>query len=144
MSMKELVEKIGTPAALEQLAEECAELQHAALKMARKMRGENPTPAPLELISANFNEEIADVMVCIDALIQAGVADNEEIAKVMEKKDGRWAERVEKAKGVKPLCMPKTVSCPRCLGTGMMQIVGLGPVTMQTCSKCNGTGEVEE
>ena len=96
------------------------------------------TPVPLELISENFNEEIADVMVCVDALIQAGVASNEEIAKVMEKKDGRWAERVRKKEP------KKTISCPRCLGSGRMKIVGLGPVTMQTCSKCNGTGEVEE
>jgi uncharacterized protein (DUF1800 family) len=148
--MKELVEKIGTPAALEQLAEECAELQHATLKMARKMRGENPTPAPLELISANFNEEIADVMVCIDTLIQAGVADNEEIANWVEHKGGRWIERVEKAKSnaktddfrmIKP---KKAVSCPRCQGSGMIPAPGPVPWVMKPCTKCNGTGEVED
>lgn len=150
MSLKDVVDKIGIPAALEQLAEECAELQHAALKMARKMRGENPTPAPLELISANFNEEIADVMVCIDALIQADVADNEEIAKWMEKKDKRWAERVEKAKStektddfrmIKP---KKAISCPRCQGTGMIPALDNAPWVMKPCAKCDGTGEVED
>lgn len=34
---------IGTPAVLEQLAEESAELAQAALKLSRKLRGENPT-----------------------------------------------------------------------------------------------------
>lgn len=35
---------IGTPAVLEQLAEESADLAQAALKFARKLRDENPTP----------------------------------------------------------------------------------------------------
>ena len=39
-----IIEKIGEPAVLEQLAEECSELAQAALKYARKQRGENPTP----------------------------------------------------------------------------------------------------
>ena len=39
-----MIEKIGEPAMLEQLAEEAAELSHAALKLARIIRGENPTP----------------------------------------------------------------------------------------------------
>jgi hypothetical protein len=39
-----IVGKIGLPATLEQLAEECAELSQAALKLARLHRGENPTP----------------------------------------------------------------------------------------------------
>lgn len=39
-----IVERIGEPAFLEQLAEECSELAQAALKTARKYRGENPTP----------------------------------------------------------------------------------------------------
>ena len=36
-----LHEIIGTPAMLEQTAEECVEMAHACLKMARYMRGEN-------------------------------------------------------------------------------------------------------
>ena len=39
-----MIEKIGTSAKLEQLAEEAAELSQAALKLARVLRGENPTP----------------------------------------------------------------------------------------------------
>ena len=39
-----MIEKIGRPAMLEQLAEEASELAQACLKLARKERGENPTP----------------------------------------------------------------------------------------------------
>lgn len=39
-----IIETIGTEAVLEQLAEKSAELAQAALKLARKMRGVNPTP----------------------------------------------------------------------------------------------------
>ena len=40
----DILEMIGTAALLEQLAEESAELAQAALKTARKIRNENPTP----------------------------------------------------------------------------------------------------
>lgn len=44
MIMKEIIDKVGESAILEQLAEECAELAKAALKLSRVMRKENPTP----------------------------------------------------------------------------------------------------
>lgn len=42
--MNLIISKIGLPATLEQLAEEAAELSQAALKVARIIRRENPTP----------------------------------------------------------------------------------------------------
>lgn len=39
-----MIEAIGSPAMLEQLAEEATELAQAALKAARILRKENPTP----------------------------------------------------------------------------------------------------
>lgn len=39
-----MIEIVGKPAMFEQLAEEATELAQATLKMARKLRGENPTP----------------------------------------------------------------------------------------------------
>lgn len=39
-----IVDYIGKAALLEQTAEEASELSQACLKMARKIRGENPTP----------------------------------------------------------------------------------------------------
>ena len=42
--MNDIIDSIGLPAVLEQLAEECSELAQASLKYARLLRGENPTP----------------------------------------------------------------------------------------------------
>ena len=64
----DVLDMIGTAAALEQLAEESAELAQAALKMARKLRGENPTPKSRADCIANLQEEIADVELCISIL----------------------------------------------------------------------------
>ena len=63
-----LIEKIGEPAMLEALAEECSELTQASLKLARYIRGENPTPKSIDDIIENFTEEIADVLICIDEI----------------------------------------------------------------------------
>lgn len=63
-----LIEKIGEPATLELLAEECIELAHACLKLARVMRGENPTPKTEEECKAKVIEEVADVSICMEEL----------------------------------------------------------------------------
>ena len=44
----DIVREIGSAAALEQLAEEASELTKASLKMARIIRGDNPTPVAYE------------------------------------------------------------------------------------------------
>ena len=49
-----------------QLAEECMELSHAALKLIRAQRGE--TPVPLGEAQEALLEEAADVRVMLDAL----------------------------------------------------------------------------
>ncbi len=43
-NIRTVCDMIGEPAVYEQLAEECSELAKAALKMARILRNENPTP----------------------------------------------------------------------------------------------------
>ena len=63
--MASIVEQIGVPALLEQTAEDCCELAQACLKMARKLRDENPTPKSIEDIRDNLVEEMADVRLCI-------------------------------------------------------------------------------
>lgn len=60
--MNELLKKIGEPAALENLAEECAELSHAVLKLARILRNENPTPVTEEEARSSAEKELADVL----------------------------------------------------------------------------------
>lgn len=53
---------------LAQLAEEASELAHAALKLRRALDGRNPTPVPVEEARAGLNEEVADVMLCLQVL----------------------------------------------------------------------------
>jgi len=59
-----MIEKIGRPAMLEQLAEEASELAQACLKLARKERGENPTPLNMREIDEAIYEEYTDVIQC--------------------------------------------------------------------------------
>ena len=59
-----MIEKIGRPAMLEQLAEEASELAQAALKLARIERGENPTPVTEDEAYKNLVEEYTDVETC--------------------------------------------------------------------------------
>lgn len=53
---------------LAQLAEETAELGKAALKLRRVLDGKNPTPVSLSAAFENFEEEIADVLLCLRVL----------------------------------------------------------------------------
>lgn len=87
-----IIETEGTPAVLEQLAEECMELAHAALKLSRKLRGESPTPKSLAECIDAMTEETADVMCCIDQL--NGVVDQKEVSRIRENKEQRWKLRL--------------------------------------------------
>lgn len=72
----------------EQLAEEAIELAHAAQKMARKLRGENPTPVTIDFIRHNLREEYTDVVNVADIL---GLVADEDIR---TRKNVRWVERL--------------------------------------------------
>lgn len=52
-----MYEKIGVPATFEGLAEEATEVAQAALKIARILRGESPTPVTLEEAISNLEKE---------------------------------------------------------------------------------------
>lgn len=84
-----IIEKIGVPAALEQLAEEATELAQAALKHARKLRGENYTPKKDEELIHNVIEEYTDVIVCAMCL------DLNPDFEIMFSKMKRWEERIQ-------------------------------------------------
>lgn len=93
--MTTIVEQIGVPALLEQTAEECCELAQACLKMARKLRDENPTPKSIEDIRDELIEEIGDVLVCTDEiLMNMNLVDNEELNLLMSTKIDRWEKRL--------------------------------------------------
>lgn len=63
-----MIDYIGKPAMLEALAEESTELAKAALKYARIIRKENPTPVTEEQAKKDLVEEFTDVMNCIEEL----------------------------------------------------------------------------
>ena len=79
--------KIGVAAMYEQLAEEGAELTKAALKMARILRGENPTPLTIGEAMRALHEEVTDVQICLDELAL------EPVKAVRKKKLFRFQER---------------------------------------------------
>lgn len=88
----EILNKIGEAAVLEQLAEECTELAQSALKLARKIRGENPTPKSLEECKASLQEEAADVELCID-ILPDGYIDWTEYSRTIARKRMLFAAR---------------------------------------------------
>lgn len=96
--MKTIIERIGKPALLEQTAEECAELAHACLKEARRLRGENPTPKTTPECWLAISEELADLQLCMELLEGAGygqdpvAAADQRAAKLL-----RWRDRLDKA-----------------------------------------------
>ena len=96
MTYKEILDHVGEPAVLEQTAEECAELAHACLKMSRNIRGENPTPAAEDVISEQIHEELADLMTCVDVLINIPWINTKKVQEIQIRKARRWGERIQK------------------------------------------------
>lgn len=90
--VNQVIEAIGLPAVLEQCAEELAELTQAALKMARKLRGENPTPVTHSQAAEHLHEELGDVRLCLKVLDAAMGGDN--TAAVEAEKLRRWLDRI--------------------------------------------------
>ena len=78
---------------LAQLAEECAELSQAALKLRRALTGINPTPGAADEARRNLVEEAADVYNVLGLLLDA--EDNAEIYSIIRRKKERWLKRLE-------------------------------------------------
>ena len=73
------------------IAEEAAELTHAALKLRRVLDGTNPTPVTAVDARDALLEEIADVLLLIcpdDKELSA------EIREIQDRKLRRWADRI--------------------------------------------------
>ena len=77
------------------LAEECAELGKAALKLRRAYNGENPTPMTRADAYTNLVEEIADVTLCIEVLGLNSTENLYNIGKIWEEKLTRWELRLK-------------------------------------------------
>lgn len=93
--MNDIIDSIGLPAVLEQLAEECSELAQASLKYARLLRGDNPTPKTKEQCIDDLTEEIADVLLCINILYYSEIINEDHIVDIMNSKLARWKKRLE-------------------------------------------------
>lgn len=76
-----------------QLAEECAELSHAALKLRRAMVGINPTPITEGEAREKLTEEAADVYCALGLLL--GCAEHWEIYEIIRRKKERWLGRLK-------------------------------------------------
>ena len=88
-----MINEIGKPAMLEQMAEECSELTQALLKYARKLRNENLTPKSESEIKRNLIEEYSDVIQCVRELgLQP---DEEQIREKAERFKVRWIAKVQ-------------------------------------------------
>ena len=81
---------------LAQLAEEASELAKAALKMRRVLDGRNPTPVRMSEAWANLQEEIADVLLCLQVLDIN--TDETEYQVTIGEKLNRWASRLSEDK----------------------------------------------
>lgn len=68
MTDREIIKQVGAPALFEGVAEEAAELAKAALKVARVMRRENPTPVTLDDAAREVVVEYSDLRIYIDIL----------------------------------------------------------------------------
>ena len=86
-----MIEKLGTPELLAGLAEECAELAFAALKLRRAIDKTNPTPVDEEMLWDNLSEEIADVTLYLQQI----PFDDEYVEKVKAVKAERWERRMK-------------------------------------------------
>ena len=90
--------RLATPETeqLAQLAEECAELAQAALKLRRALKPDgSPTPCSVSEASRSFHEEVADVLVCLRVTGSLGEAGPlSPIVGIMQEKIARWAFRL--------------------------------------------------
>lgn len=89
-----IINTIGEPALLEQTAEEAIELAHACLKLARKLRAENPTPIKACDLYEAIMSEWADVDVCITELTRLLWWDDSFVSAVEDFKTNRWEARL--------------------------------------------------
>lgn len=92
---KMIWEALGEGDILTQLAEEAAELAQAALKLRRAAGfGKSPTPTNFEGAWANFLEEIADVLCCLE-VYSAGAGKSIMADDIIQSKRNRWVDRLQ-------------------------------------------------
>ena len=100
MLIDEITGRLTEAEVLCQLAEECCELSHAALKLRRALTGNNPTPVPAEAAEAALAEELADVMLTWAVYSRGRYPDeaiDDRLQDMAEEKARRWLHRLKEA-----------------------------------------------
>ena len=101
MTKIDAVEELGTPAVLEMCAEECVELAHACLKLARKIRDDNPTPKTVEECTNALAEEMGDMYLCMRLVTETELVSLESIESWALEKQTRMYHRLVERKAEK-------------------------------------------
>lgn len=78
-----------------QIAEEAAELAHAALKLIRAQKQTNPTPVKTQEAIENLKEEIADVTLVMDVFRTRNHITDFEFIDMIDGKAIRWINRIK-------------------------------------------------
>ena len=92
-----IIERVPQGEILAQLAEEAAELAHAALKLRRAMDDVNPTPVTAPEAWENLVAEHADVSLCLGLLLEP--EDAQKALAMATEKAARWRKRLEERNG---------------------------------------------
>lgn len=83
---------------LVQLAEECGELVQASMKVVRHdnavSRGVNPYTQEPWVLENNLIEEMADVLVVMDAFLEAHPVMKSKVGEIRHVKEIRWYDRL--------------------------------------------------
>lgn len=94
-----IADMIPERVAYTQLAEECTELAHAALKLGRfadEKQAFTMGDADKNKWLGNLYEEIADVLVCMDTVISyQGPGAEKRVEEIRQQKKERWAKRLK-------------------------------------------------
>ena len=93
--IEDIQENMPLAELLAQLAEEAAELGHAALKLRRVIDGKNPTPVTYDEAYANLKEEIADILLLMNVLELDTPQISGEYIQIMLAKSERWVRRMK-------------------------------------------------
>lgn len=101
--MVEIAEKYGEEYLLRQLTEECCELGKAAMKMVRSRHGE--TPVRETEARENLIEEIADVLVMIDAVCNTMLSKEEQDCAVIIQSQKEERMYVRMLDGIEEECI---------------------------------------
>lgn len=94
-----IADMIPERVAYTQLAEECTELAHAALKLGRfadEKQAYTMGDADKNKWLGNLYEEIADVLVCMDTVISyQGLGAEKRVEEIRQQKKERWSKRLK-------------------------------------------------